>query len=192
MNQYRILIPSEYEVLLDAIEKERLRVCIETLMNTGMRYSELERFADDLSMFDAKNRAITLPAKDSKTGKERVIHLTPAFSKRLYQYLREHKSLEVPTRRSMDENLKRWCAPFFDTNRDLYFNHPSTKTFRKTWETWLLVVKRDDGSDKYSSRTIAESMGHSELISMKHYANRDPRLKSEMDAVKRITEGWGT
>jgi len=190
---YRILIPSEYQALLDAIEKERLRICIETLMNTGMRYTELEYFSGHLKIFDAKNNALKLPVEATKTKRERVIHLTPAFSKRLYQYLREHKALEVPSRRVMDTNLKRWWInSIVDTGSitkaEWVINntwHPSTKTFRKSWESWLLA-------SGYQSMPVALSQGHSELISYGHYANLDPRLKSEMEAVRKLTEGWGT
>jgi integrase len=183
MAQYRILIPSEYEAIIDVIEKDRLRIVVETLANTGMRYSELARFSCCLGMFDAKNRAISLPAQYSKTKKERIIHLTPTFSKRLHQYLREHKSLEVPIRRSMDDNLIRWYLRIRPSNERRF--SPSAKTFRKTWESWLLAAG-------YSSMAVALSQGHSELISYGHYANLDPRLKSEMEKVKIITDGWGT
>jgi len=189
---YRILIPSEYEDLLDAIEKERLRIDIETLMNTGMRYTELEYFAKHLKIFDAKNNAITLPQEATKTKRERVIHLTPAFSKRLYQYLREHKTLDVPCRRTMDDNLKRWwqCVVALIRYNNLEKDYtddwyPSTKTFRKSWESCLLAAG-------YQSMIVALSQGHSQLISYGYYANPDPRLKSEMEQVKKLTEGWGT
>lgn len=175
IDQYRILTTSEYESILDLIEKERLRVVVETLLNTGMRYSEFKEFSGHLAWFDFKNRAISLPGDSTKTGKGRVVHLTPAFSKRLYQYLREHKNLDVPSRQAMDSNLKRWMHEI----------GVSCKTFRKTWESWLIAAG-------YSSMAIALSQGHSELISYKHYANLDPRLKSEMDKVRKHTEGWGT
>lgn len=184
METYKILIPSEYQALLDMIEKERLRIVIETLMNTGMRYSELSYFARHLNKtFDSKNNAISLPVEATKTKRERVVHLTPTFSKRLYQYLREHKVLDVPTRRTMDTNLTRW---WYDAGHTMCQGwEPSVKTFRKTWESLLLAAG-------YQSMQVALSQGHSELISYGHYANLDPRLKSEMEAVRKITEGWGT
>lgn len=173
-DEYKILIPSEYMALREAIPKTRLRMVIDTLLATGMRYAELERFAAHLIWFDEKNRAISLPGKASKTGKTRTIHLTPSFSKDLALYLREYKTLEVPNIRSMQDNLKRW-SPFAI----------SPKIFRKTWESWLLAAG-------YQSMPIALSQGHSELISYGHYANLDPRLKSEMEQVRKFTEGWGT
>jgi len=181
-DQYRILIPSEWEALKDSIEKSRLRIVVEGLLFTGMRYSEYERFSNHLEWFDVKNRAISLPAKASKTGRDRTIHLTPQFTKDMSLYLREHKKLEVPSIQAMNMNLRRWhssCALAVDDQ------HPNPKTFRKTWESWLLASYPD------RSMAIALSQGHSELISYGHYMNLDPRLKSEMDRVRELTKGWG-
>lgn len=184
---YRILTPSEYEALRDAATSHRFRMILDTLLNTGMRYSEFERFAEDLTTFDSKNRAITLPQGYTKTGKERVIHLTPAFATSLSQYLREFKELDIPQRQTMDANLRRWWNNGYLPDNvigPIRWN-PTVKTFRKTWESWLLAAG-------YQSMPVALSQGHSELISFGHYANLDPRLKSEMDKVRKYTEGWGT
>jgi len=189
VDQYRILIPSEWEALKDSIEKSRLRIVVEGLLFTGMRYSEYERFSNHLEWFDARNRAISLPAKATKTGRDRTIHLTPQFTKDLSLYLREHKKLEVPSIQAMNMNLKRWYYASIDiiegegSARQGY--QPTPKTFRKTWESWLLASYPD------RSMAIALSQGHSELISYGHYMNLDPRLKSEMDRVRELTKGWG-
>jgi len=193
---YRILIPSEYQALLDAIEKERLRICIESLMNTGMRYTELEYFAGHLKTFDSKNNAITLSAEATKTKRERVIHLTPAFSKRLYTYLREHKALDVPIRRTMDDNLKRWWNRIqrHEQDPDNYSSwYPSTKTFRKTWATYLTFARTLHlvGERTWTFEDVYKSMGHSPEVLMRFYYSGSPVLKSESDAVRKLTEGWG-
>lgn len=182
---YRILTPSEYEALRDAATSHRFRMILDTLLFTGMRYSELERFAEDITCFDSKNRAITLVAAYTKTKKERVIHLTPAFCTALSQYLREFKELEIPHRLTMNQNLKRWYLQREQRMAQRNDQWPTVKTFRKTWESWLLA-------SGYQSMPVALSQGHSELISFGHYANLDPRLKSEMDKVRKYTEGWGT
>lgn len=183
MTQYRILIPSEYEALRDSIPKTKHRIIIDTLLFSGMRYSELSLFVHNLMWFDAKNRAISLPAHSTKTKKERVIHLTPAFTKCLDQYLREFKKIDVPHIVTMGRDLKRWWFAAGPTMCQSW--EPTPKTFRKTWESWLLAAG-------YPSMAVALSQGHSELISYGHYANLDPRLKSEMDQVRKLTEGWST
>jgi integrase len=175
-DQYRILTPSDYESLVESIPKSRHRIIIESLLFTGMRYAEFKHFSRHLSWLDEKNRAITIPAGYTKTNKERVIHLTPAFTKILSLYLREYKKLEVPSIQSMEINLKRWWK-----KEDWY---PTPKTFRKTLESWLLFAG-------YDSLKVALSQGHTQTIQLNHYANMSARLKSEAEAVKRLTEGWG-
>jgi integrase len=210
-DQYRILTPSEYEAFRDAIPKTRLRAVIDALLFTGMRYAELERFADNLTWFDAKNRAIVLPAKATKTKKERTVQLTPAYTKTLAQHLREYKILEVPHITVMNHNMKRWWQNTIrsdDVKRSVYYAieptqyhqpvsdvdewYPTPKTLRKTWESWLLFTKQDDGRPKYDSLMIAHSQGHTQTIQLNHYMNMSARLKSEAEAVRRYTEGWGT
>jgi len=194
---YRILIPSEWEALRDAIPLTRLRMVVSVLMSTGMRYTELLAFAEHLRWFDAKNRAITLPASVTKTRIARTIHLTPAFTKELALYLKEHKVLEVPGRRTMEGNLTRWWED--TTKSNWQYQEPpietwilTPKTFRKSWISWLLAVRRQDGSPMYSYMDIAKSAGHSVRVCETYYANLDPRLKSEMELVRKYTEGWGT
>jgi integrase len=171
-DQYRILTPSEYEILHERIPKTRLRILVDILMFTGMRYRELEKFSDHLTWFDPINRAICLPAQATKTKRERTIHLTPQFTKELNQYLREYKRLEVPAIQTMQVSLARWKT------------WATPKTFRKSWESWLLFAG-------YDSMKVALSQGHTQTIQLNHYANMSARLKSESEGVKKYTEGWG-
>lgn len=187
--QYRILTPSDYWALKDAIlhnsrasKEEKHEIVVDLLLFTGMRYTELQVFAGNLSWFDARNRAISLPGRATKTREPRVIHLTPAFTKILETWIRRNKPIEVPHPVAMARNLKRWCNSGY--TKYLFGWNPSPKTFRKTWESWLLAAG-------YTSMAVALSQGHSELISYGHYANLDPRLKSEMDEVRELTKGWG-
>ena len=182
---YRILTPSEYLALLDAIPKEHHEMQVRTMMNTGMRYRELQAFADNLPWFDAKNNAITLPAGYCKTNISRHVHLTPTFSRELAKYLLRHRSLEFPDRHAMNQNLKRWWRSQGETQYSSLVEWlPTPKTFRKSWESWLLMAD-------YSIHKVAMSQGHTVAVSEHHYANLSPRLKSEMEQVKKMTEGWG-
>lgn len=171
-DQYRILTPTEFESLLENIPKTRLRMVVNAMMFTGMRYEELKKFAGHLVWLDSSNRAICIPAKYTKTQRERTIHLTPQFTKELTQYLKEFKTLEVPSIQSMQVGLERWGS----------FATP--KTFRKTWESWLLFAG-------YDSLKVALSQGHSQTIQYHHYVNMSARLKSDAEKVKKMTEGWG-
>ena len=175
MAEHRILTPSEYEALRKNTPKYSHRLIIDSLLFTGARYSELKWVFANLTSFDPINRAIKLPGKATKTKKARVIHLTPTYTKTLDDFVRSGQELKIPDQVSMNRNLKRWS--------NVIERPPTVKTFRKTWESWLLFVG-------FHSMPVALSQGHKEIISYDHYANLDPRLKSEVDKVKRYTEGW--
>lgn len=192
-NPYRILTPSEFQALKDAplpkqfrIPTVRRNIWLDTLMFTGMRYSELLDLDGHWTWLDIQNRAITIPMWASKTEKTRTIHLTPLYSKTLAQYLREFKVLELPDRSVMDANLKRWYIGTPKDAQDIESGwYPTCKTFRKSWESWLLFAG-------YPYFAVCTSQGHSPQISYNYYANLDPRLKSEVELVKKMTEGWMT
>lgn len=169
-----ILTPSEYNSLLASIPKLKSRFQIETILNTGMRYIELQRFDENTRYFDPKNRMISLPGASTKTGKSRDVHLTPRFSSMLELFLNGN-SLDFPARQVMDMNLKRWNPAL----------HCTVKTFRKTWETWLLATYQDHSLDVWMSQ------GHTGVVSMGHYYAGVGRLKSEMDDVREYVKGWG-
>lgn len=180
MNTYRILTPSEYTALVDAVPKSQHRILVQTMMFTGMRYRELLSLSHNIKWFDAKNNAISIPAQHTKTNISRTIHLTPGYSKVLSQYLREFKTLGFPSRAAMNHNLRRWWK---GTGTDM--PAPAPKTFRKTWESWLLFTG-------YDYLKVCASQGHSPQIAYNHYANIEARLKSEAEKVKELTAGWGT
>ncbi len=184
---HRILTPSEYTLLRDAIPRSKDRILVDTLLNSGARYSELVAFSEHLAWFDVKNRVISIPEGYTKTSEARVVHLTPAFSHTLSQYLREFKTLDFPTRDGMNKNLRSWWnatfLPMTQTGKIGYY--PSVKTFRKTWESWLL-------SADLPYMKVCLSQGHSPQISYNYYANLPPELKSEMERVRKMVDGWGT
>ena len=177
-DQYRILTPSEYFRLRVAIPKTVLRMCIDVLCMTGMRYSESKAFGTHPEWFDEGNRVIVVPAAYTKTRRNRNVHLTSRFAAELGMYLRENKEIVFPDNVTMNRNLIRWLEPIPD------IGWVRAKTFRKTWESWLLAAG-------YDSLQVALSQGHTQTIQLNHYANMSARLKSEMDAVKAITAGWG-
>lgn len=175
---YQILIPSVYDKIINNIDNIRLRMNISTLLNTGMRYEELRQFDKHKKWFDSKNHAIVIPSQFTKTKRGRTIHLTPDFSNNLTMFLYKNE-LKTPTRISMNENLRRWCISL---NLDFI---PSVKTFRKTWESWLLFAD-------YDTTRVAANQGHTTLIQLNHYLNFSSTLKSERELVKEKTRGWMT
>jgi len=187
---YRILTPSEFQSMKDAplaphykISSQQRNMWLDTLMFTGMRYKEILWLDMNWKYFDSKNNAITLPASATKTDRDRTVHLIPAFSKTLAAYLREFKALDLPTRDAMNDNLRRWWGVADKKCVDSWY--PTPKTFRKSWESWLLFAD-------YSIHKVAMSQGHTVAVSEHHYANLAPTLKSEAEQVKKMTEGWMT
>jgi len=57
------------------------------------------------------------------------------------------------------------------------------KTFRKTWESWLLFSFPDKAME------IALSQGHTELTQLRHYANL-PFLDKDREEMKEFVVGW--
>jgi integrase len=193
---YRILTPSEFQAMKDAplirgyvIGTQKRNIWLDTLMFTGMRYKELLWLDNHwIAYFDSKNNAITLPASATKTDRDRTVHLTPAFSKSLAAYLREFKSLQLPTRDAMNDNLRRWWRACIQANIDFgaYSQwYPTPKTFRKSWESWLLFAD-------YALIKVARSQGHTVAVCEHYYASLPPTLKSEAEQVRKVTEGWMT
>jgi integrase len=204
---YRILTPSEYKALLAAIPKLDNRIRVETMMNTGMRYSELQEFGHNLGWFHPRDRCIVIPGASLKQGKnektiidklkgrktkrklitrDRTVHLTPAFSEKLEMYLSSHK-LTFPDRSTMKKNLRRWYLTAYSVKEAVFALrwYPLPKTFRKTWETWLIFVG-------YDSLKVAVSQGHTQTVQIAHYQNMMGSLKNEVEAVKELTRGWMT
>lgn len=195
---YRILTPSEFQSMKDAplaphykISSQQRNIWLDALMFTGMRYKELLWLDKNWKQYDAKNNAITLPAAYTKTNMDRTVHLTPAFSQRLQAYLREFKTLEMPGRGAMNDNLRRWWNAKMDAESvygggmriDCWY--PTPKTFRKSWESWLLFAD-------YALIKVARSQGHTVAVCEHYYASLPPTLKSEAEQVKKMTEGWMT
>ena len=173
---FRIMSPSEIKQWMAGIEKVDNRFRVDTMLNTGMRYEELKKF--EPKYFSAKTRCITLPPNVTKTKRGRVVHLTPNYTKTLEIFL-SRASLGFPNRSTMNTNLKRW------SNKAGLNWSPNCKTFRKTWESWLIFAD-------YDSMKVAVSQGHSQTIQIAHYQNMASCLKNEQKEVKEICDGWMT
>jgi hypothetical protein len=93
---YRLLKPSEVLKIESAIPKSDLRMSFKTAVFTGMRYKELQLFADHPEWFNLNHKIIIIPRKYTKTQDERKVNLTPQFSELLYYFLHGgHKMKEM-------------------------------------------------------------------------------------------------
>jgi integrase len=57
------------------------------------------------------------------------------------------------------------------------------KTFRKTWESWLLITY------PHRSLEIALSQGHTQLTQLNYYANL-PFTDQDKEDMKEFVMGW--
>lgn len=171
----RIFRPGEYELLIDAIPKHENQTKFDTLLFTGMRYKEVQALFKNPKWFDGNTIHIISTKKKAKQL-DRWVFLNREGKTAVRYFLRGKTNL--PAYSTWNEDLKRWCTIAGISTEAL-----SVKTTRKTWESWLISTH----SDKVFN--ICLSQGHSELTSLRHYANL-PFSKEEKEKIKKYTDGW--
>jgi len=176
----RILRPEEYEALRGIIPKMEHQIILDTLLFTGMRYVELERFYAHAEWYDSQGGYIYLPPEASQKRKrkmrERYVYLSSRGRAIIPLFLK--LKVDLPSRIAWNEDLKRWGEKSGIGSTGL-----SAKTTRKTWESWLMV------SYPAKALLIAMSQGHTELTAMKHYLNL-PFSADDLRRIKEYTGGW--
>ena len=180
----RILRPSEYDSLLEAIYRKNgkyhYREILNALLYTGMRYVELQRFHAHPNWFDKKAKAIYLPPeasrKKKRTMRERWVYLSTQGITHVENFILYVDKL--PRRETLDNTIRLWGR-----NSGLGDKGFSVKTFRKTWESWLVV------SYPTALPLIAMSQGHTLFTAMEHYLNI-PFTKEDIEEIKIRTAGW--
>jgi len=176
----RVFRPYEVKKLIDVIPKRYHRIMFEALLYTGMRYVELMRLKQKPEMFKPNSNRIHLDKfairKKKIKIKERYVILNPIGKRVIESYLELDK--ELPTHNDWRADLKRWCckANMLDT-------HLSTKSTRKTWESWLVTT--------YPQYThiIFLSQGHDAMTALKHYVTLPYSPQDKMD-MKEYVYGW--
>jgi len=171
----RILRPSEYERLLEAMNKNEHKLIFDGFLYSGVRFAEGVRLHKNPKQFDG--HFINLPP-DLKSGRkriERTVHLCPMGRKAVSLFLKVPK---IPTRQTFNVNLKRWASKAGIGDEGM-----CCKTTRKTWESWLMTA--------FPERTIEIflSQGHSEVTSLKHYLNLSFLPEDKM-SIKQYVGGW--
>ena len=177
----RILRPQEYENLRMAIPKMEHQIILDSLLFTGMRYVELERFSAHAKWYDPQGGYIYLPPEASKKRKrkmrERYVYLSSRGKAIIPLFLKLKGGL--PSRTAWNEDMRRWGEYAGIGTEGL-----CAKTTRKTWESWLMVSYPD------KALLIAMSQGHTQITALNHYLNL-PFSKEERERIKSYTDGWG-
>lgn len=171
----RILRPHEVTKLINAIPKMDHRVRFETLLYTGCRYVEVEWLHRHPDAFDGN--AIKMPStKTEAREKERYIRLNLNGKRTITHFLRDKRGL--PAQSVWDRNLIRWAR-----NAKLDVSHISSKSTRKTWESWLVTMYPQNFLQ------IVLSQGHTRETSMEFYLGLPFSDKDKEDMLF-YTGGW--
>ncbi len=143
-----------------------------------MRYVELQRFQKHPEWFDKKTRSIYLPPeasrKKKRTMRERYVYLSTQGLIHVENFILYVDA--TPTREVLDNTLSFW-------GKKAGLGKISVKTFRKTWESWLVV------SYPNALSLIAMSQGHTLFTAMNHYLNL-PFTDEDVKEIKVRTAGW--
>lgn len=198
---FRLLSPSDYDILKEAVGKYKYQFLLDTMLNTGMRYSELLRLKVNIESwlrnpkkvtlwFKPKHNLIKLPSEATKTKDYRNVLLTREYSAELNKMIEIAKGLNgkgennfkvIPfsSYPAMDGNLTRWAEK---AGIDEPYNL-AIKTMRKTWESWLVTAEKP-------LIKIMKSQGHTNAIALEHYYNSG-FSQDDVDEIKRRVVTWG-
>ena len=171
----RILRPHELTKLINAIPKMGHRIRFETLLYTGCRYAELVWLHKHPEAFDGKS--IEMPStKTEAKRKQRSIRLNLSGQRTVLLFLRDGKGL--PSQSVWDRNLIRWAKKAGIDPKKI-----SSKTTRKTWESWLVTMYPTMFTQ------IILSQGHTRETSMETYLGLNFYEQDKKD-MPFYTAGW--
>lgn len=178
----RTLTPQDFDKLREQAPSYSEKFLLDLMLNTGARYIELQRYIKSMGneeWFDEKRKLITLPSNATKTYTSRNILLTPTFTDVLKREIERGQEIPIISFQTLDNRLKKWAKK---ANIDKP-NIISVKTFRKTWESWLVTA------DKNVLKILA-SQGHSSTVALNHYLTSG-FTDEEKEEMRQRTAGWG-
>lgn len=183
----RVLKPFEFDKLKEQPRRIDNEILLNLMLNSGMRYSEIKRFAkninkhitdrnQDMWWFRRNDKKIDLPKTATKTGKARSVVLTDAFTEGFYSHIRAKGGLKVPTFQATNQNLRRWAIGAGIDRPHLI----GIRTLRKTWESWLVIADKNWGR-------ILSSQGHKDTIALQHYIDlKDFTEEDKREIIERV------
>ncbi len=181
-NGIAIFTPSEYDKLRNSM-KVRHRVLGDVLLYTGMRFTEMEKFSLNRHWYESEKKIIHIPHTADKKRKrvtpDRYIYLTTIGKMAVDRMFED--GIKCPSYVAFDSMLKTAIKRSgIQLKQDVTL---SLKSFRKTYESWLVVTYPD------SIPLIAMCQGHTEPIAMRHYLNI-PFSKEEKKEIREHVGGW--
>ena len=176
----RVLTPTEYVAIYEASQKWENQVRLDLCLLTAGRYAELREFQVNKQWFEIDHNALHVKEHKNqrlKRGiKDRYIHLSRKGVDMVKVFVNSKFILSNYT--TMQANLIRWAQRANVSTEGL-----SIKCMRKTYESWLIA--------SYPDKTLAilQSTGHTQAVSMEHYANL-PFTQKDLELMKPYVEGW--
>jgi hypothetical protein len=183
-NGSRILVPSEFRALREALNPE-YRMIVDGLIHTGARGVEFWAIVKHPEWFHAGRRIIDLPkagaAKKSKMKyTDRTIKLTVNGVYAMQNIYTN--GINFKSRSALNQALKRAAVRIGVSPIGI-----NSKCFRKILISWLVEIRKDKGID---SLDITSSMGHTKDTMMEHYLGMG-FSRSEHDDMLDFLKGWG-
>jgi len=178
--EIRILTPSEYHRLREAVPKDVHKTVLDVLLITGMRYVEMIRLYENPVWYNEKRNIIHLPEeaqmKHKRRQLKRTIHPLPSM---FHYTMKEFFSgRHPPVESNWNRGLRKWAE-----SAGLAPYGISAKTTRKTIESWQIAAG-------VLESTVCLRAGHDSLTSMRHYqglAFSDDELRD----IKKQLSDWG-
>lgn len=175
----RILRPAEYLELRKGLRPD-YQTYFDGLLLSGMRYVEYQVLLMNPNWYDGN--FIKLPRyairKQKATIKQRYVHLSTRGRSTLDNLWKIVSINNIPTVQGLHKTLKTAAVKSGVSSEGL-----NIKSFRKTWESWLVFYypgRKDE---------IFLSQGHTELTALQHYVNI-PFSARDREEMKDWVEGW--
>jgi len=172
----KILTPLQFQRFVSSIPKKKYRTMFEALFYSGMRYREFMRLYKHPETFDGFSIHVK-KFKPKQRIKDRYVHLNHLGRMAVNNFLMS--GLKPPHPINWVSDVQRW-AGYAGFNPKEF----GAKTTRKTWESWLIATK------PHMIVKIVMSQGHSESVSLLHYANI-PFYPEEIRAMFTYVADWG-
>lgn len=170
-SKVRILRPDEYLEIRNGVKREK-QILMDCLLLSGMRYEEFLKLRENQDWFDG--RFIHLPQWAERKVKRRQLERWIRLSIMGRSIIPQLFDIKVPKRDAFDK----WLQYNFRLIEGL-----SAKTFRKTYESWLVFSYSEKLFD------ILLSQGHNATTGLRHYVNL-PFLDRDKIGMKEFVEGW--
>jgi integrase len=186
----RVLRPSEYDLIRNKVDNEVTRLIMDLSLYTGMRYIEMCRVVENPDWIREQSRTIYLSneaqLKEQRKSPDRFVHLSREGWSAVSLFFMRVKApkAELYSRRGFTKMLKTHAKEAGVSPEGL-----SAKTFRKTYESWLVQALVIQGRQPSALSLIAKSFGHTETTAISHYINLD-FTKEDIDKILVRTAGW--